>query len=107
MEINPPPPVSGTSLFSWNSSDDQEIIKNGPYEFRYVDEVMQAPTENIPPNCERFLKNTRTEYHQQLQNEAQQKQIFGSNDESARGREGETIDLLTGSSYLPPGFAWV
>ncbi|KAH3745127.1 hypothetical protein Pelo_13494 [Pelomyxa schiedti] len=42
IEINPPPPRAGTSLFMEGSAHDQEILKHGPTQFRV--------NTSIPPN---------------------------------------------------------
>jgi hypothetical protein len=60
IEINPPPPVSGTTLFKWNDEEDRRALKSGPYEFR----SLQTPspyqaTDNVPPAVLQYIKDKR------------------------------------------------
>jgi len=61
VEINPPPPTSGTILFSWISDKDRNLVQNGPMEFRVVKTPAYDPTENIPPKYVALMKEFRAD----------------------------------------------
>mmetsp|Transcript_20105 Transcript_20105/g.51001 ORF Transcript_20105/g.51001 Transcript_20105/m.51001 type:complete len:106 (+) Transcript_20105:1262-1579(+) len=42
IEVNPPPPTSGTPFFSLASEEDRAVLRDGPYEFRHL------PAANAP-----------------------------------------------------------
>jgi len=55
IEINPPPPMAGTSLFNWDINEDKEIILNGPFEFRTLDNVPDNVLDNIQKDMREHL----------------------------------------------------
>ena len=53
IELNHPPPIAGTGLFSWDMPEDQDKILKGPLEFR----ILTSP----PPIKRRDFVGDKTE----------------------------------------------
>jgi hypothetical protein len=71
IEINPLPPIAGTSLFDWHNEEDRKIILEGPFTFRVQMEALQERTQvttsekdghqvtvvrSLPPTLDHMLK---------------------------------------------------
>jgi len=55
IEINPPPPLAGTPFFSWNSPEDRQILREGPYQFRYLKNNPRT-LQSVPPKCREIMR---------------------------------------------------
>lgn len=64
IEINHSPPIAGTALFKWESAQDRQILRAGPFEVRVVEEVDQQPERMMPDHVliyQRLLRGEEIE----------------------------------------------
>jgi hypothetical protein len=54
IELNPFENATGTCLFSWKK--DEEILKNGPFEFRVTEKVLDDILPLIEPSFHKYFE---------------------------------------------------
>ena len=59
VEFNPWFADTGALLFSWKSEKDRNILANGPFEFRVLEEIVEDPYESLPYAWRVWFENKR------------------------------------------------